>query len=95
MRGSQTMAVKGDIKGAPASRLINNKSIKLNSQYYGSSTIKNGPSDKIASPKAVKTAVGKVMKAYPNTKGQPSPKKVVTNNRSTIEKGKSMKFIPR
>ena len=94
MKGSSTMAVRGDTKKAPASRLVNNKGIKLNSQIFGSSTSKNSPTDKIKSPSTVKAMV-KVMKAYPSTKGTPAPKKVVTNNQSTIEKGKSMPYLPR
>lgn len=80
-KGSQTMAAKGDIKGAPASRLKNNVGQKFHSQQFGSSVPQNGKADKVLSP-SKEVAMAKVFNAYPNAFGKPNPSKVVANNRS-------------
>lgn len=68
----------GDKKGRQF--VPNNKGAKLNSQYYGSATSSNS-GERIISPQKQKAMV-KVMKAYPNTHGQPSAKSVVSKNRA-------------
>lgn len=89
MKGSQTMAAKGDIKGAPASRLRNNTGQKLNSQSFGSAVPQNGVADKVLSP-ARQKAMTEVMSKYPNKYGAPTPQKVVPSNQSARDLGPSI-----
>lgn len=87
LKGSQTMAAKGDIKGAPASRLRNNVGQKLHSQKFGSAVPQNGKADKVAPPASV-VAMAKVFKKYPQIGGgTPNPSKVVKANNAARNMG--------
>lgn len=80
LKGSGTMAAKGDIKGAPASRLRNNVGQKLHSQKFGSMVPQNGKADMILPPASV-VAMAKVFKKYPQIGGGiPNASKVVKAN---------------
>lgn len=91
-KGSQTIAAKGDHKGALPSRKVHNYGQKVQAQYFGSSTVKNGPKDNVANPSKV-IAMAKIMKAYPQGP-LPYAQKVVKANTAAMDQGKGKSAAP-
>ncbi len=89
LKGSQTMAAKGDKKGASPSRLVNNVGQKIGGQYFGSGGPKNDPPTNNSKPSR-DDAMVKVMKKYPNNYGFPNAQKVVSANNAAINTGPAL-----